>query len=172
VLDNKKNFNRILIAASVIFFIGMFYWLKPDGNWQGVKVISGDKAIFQLPDGSKAFLKGPSTLGYPKEFTEDFRRIKVEGSVYFEIVPHDTRPFLIQSEKGGLETKSAKVVINTIGKKNITIHCIEDSVRMIARGKTEIFEIHLGPYEMSSFTKGDKQINKQHFDSLNIQSFR
>src|SRR5690606_37329512 len=109
--------------------------------------------------GSKACIQGPSTLGYPKRFTEDYRRIKMEGEIYFEIKKND-KPFLVQSEKGGIETQGARFAVNTNEDENITVHCLSDSVDMIARGKTKNFEISLGANEKCSFWRSDKKISK------------
>ncbi len=144
----------------------------PDNNWQGIKVTSGATDSITLLDGSMAYLKGPAELGFPKVFDKDVRKVKMQGEIYFEIAKDPNRTFLIQSEKGGLETHGANVLVNTKEKKNITIYCLKNNVRMIARGKKKIFEINLEAHEMSSFSKGDGLIEKEPFDPLTLSLFK
>ena len=166
--DNNKKLNPYLLGiAALLFVAGMYWWMMPDKNWVGVKVTSNHTDSVKLPDGSMAFLTGPSELGYPKTFDKDIRRVKMEGEIYFEIVKSEN-PFLVQSEKGGFKTTGAQVSINTKEKENISVHCFTDSVRMIARGKVKIFDIMLGPLEMSSYYRSDKEINKQTFEPNDV----
>lgn len=157
------------IAASIAI---MYYWLLPDSNWRGVKVQRGEIREVNLPDGSLVRLIGPSQIGFPKTFDEKVRKVKIEGVVYFEIKRDSSRNFLIQSEKGGVETKEAKVIINTRERKNITVYCLKHSVRMIARGKKKVLETTLQANEMSSFTKGDGNLRKELLDSLTLPNFQ
>lgn len=162
-----KSFKAQNILGGVVIMaviLLMYFWLMPDKNWEGVKVTSGQIDSLILPDGSTAYLIGPSQIGYPKTFEENTRRVKMEGEIIFNVVKNN-KSFLIQSEKGGAETSGGKFSVNTLEKKNITVQCFENSVHMIAGGKKEIFEIDLNSNEMCSFTKGDGEITKLVIDS-------
>ncbi len=161
-MSQKRIKQIVAFLALLIITFGMYNWLMPDKDWQGIKVVSGQRDSVTLPDGSMAFIIGPSTLGYPKSFTEAFRRIKMEGEIYFEIA-NESKPFLVQSEKGGVETNGATFVMNTQEEENITVHCLRDNLRMIARGKTKNFEIGLGANEKCAFWRSDKIISKDSF---------
>ena len=163
-MDSTKRrtiINNILIALLVGAVCTLMYlWLIPDKDWEGIKVVSGQTQEIKLPDGSMATLTGPSSIGYPKTFDKDIRKVKMEGEIYFDIVNNPNQTFLIQTELGGLETHGASVKVNTKEKDIIIIDCLEDSVRAIARGKKDIFEIELLSNEMIRFHKKDTIIKK------------
>jgi len=163
-MTSKKIYQLIMALGLLAIVVLMFFWLKPDANWEGVKVISGQTDRVRLPDGSMAYLKGPAQIGYPPNFEEKLRKVKMEGEVSFNVV-NNGKSFLVQTEKGGVETHGAKFLVNSSGKKNITVHCLEGQVRMIARGKKEILEIDMESGEMSSFTKGDGVMRKEVIDT-------
>jgi ferric-dicitrate binding protein FerR (iron transport regulator) len=160
----KKIYPILGAFGLLLVVLGMYSWLMPDANWQGLKAISGESKSIRLPDSSMAYLKGPAEIGYPSAFDKKVRNLKMEGEVYFEVV-NNRKSFLVQTEKGGVETRGAKFLINSKEKKNITVHCLMNKVRMIAKGKKEILEINLEAGEMCSFTKGDGQMQKETFDA-------
>lgn len=163
--SKKFKLQNILSSITIaVVMLLMYSWLKPDANWQGVKAITGETKSVKLPDGSTAILKGPSQIGYPKVFEPKVRNVKVQGEISFEVI-NNGKNFVVQTEKGGVETRGAKFLVNIKEKKNITVHCLAGSLRMIAKGKKEILEIDLEENEMSSFTKGDKVIEKRPIDS-------
>src|SRR5690606_1106516 len=59
------------------------------------KVILADKSI--------VWLKGNSSLTYPEEFSEEERKISLQGEALFEVTNDPDRPFIIQC--GELTTK-------------------------------------------------------------------
>ncbi len=169
---NKIKLYRILGGIGLAGIVVVLYcWFMPDMNWQGVKVHSGETQLLKLPDSSTVYLVGPSQIGYPKVFDKKVRSVKISGEVHFNIKLDPTRTFLVQSEKGGVETYGSKFIINTTKNKNITVYCLEQQLRMIARGKKKIFEIPLDSYEFCSFNKGDGDIMKEKVDSTTIHYF-
>lgn len=165
------KFQNIIAGVTVVaVIIFMYIWMMPDKDWQGIKVNTGSIDSIQLPDNSMAYLAGPSELGYPKIFDDKVKKVKMEGEVYFEIAPTPDKTFLVQAEIGGIETRGAKFLMNTIKNKRITVHCFEGSTRLIVRGKVEILEITLEKNEMCDFIRGDKKISKQTFDPATLES--
>jgi len=56
---------------------------------------SGQRASFQLPDGTKVILSVASTLRHPPTFDASVRQIELEGEAYFEVAPDPRRPFVV-----------------------------------------------------------------------------
>ena len=150
--------SRIVTALGVLVAIAiMYFWLKPDAEWQGVKVITGDSETVTLPDGSSALLTGPAQVGFPKVFDEKIRKVKAQGLVNFDIQVNE-KNFIVQTEKGGIETKQAKVKINTSIKDSLIVECYEGFVRMIAKGKKGICEAQLIEGQQGFFYKKNTKI--------------
>ena len=60
----------------------------------------GEKAETILPDGTRVFLNGNSTLTYPAEFNGRKRMVSLVGEGYFEVKHSDRHPFIIDTRKG------------------------------------------------------------------------
>ncbi|PSL24031.1 FecR family protein [Chitinophaga ginsengisoli] len=48
-----------------------------------------------LPDGTKVWLNAASSIRYPIAFTQNERRVKISGEVYFEVAGNATKPFMV-----------------------------------------------------------------------------
>ncbi|SHN40877.1 FecR family protein [Chitinophaga sp. CF418] len=48
-----------------------------------------------LPDGTKVWLNAASSIRYPIAFTQNERRVKITGEVYFEVAPNVAKPFMV-----------------------------------------------------------------------------
>lgn len=169
--EKRLGTNKILLGLLLaVVVVLLYFWLIPDKNWQGLKVVTGQTDSIILPNGSKAILVGPSSIGFPKSFDNEVRNVKMEGEVYFDIVSNG-KTFIVQSEKGGIETRSARIVINTKIKDSFMVSCITGSVRMIARGKKGIFESKILAQQKASFYKKDTEINPVHFSGIDSAIF-
>jgi len=62
-----------------------------------VRTPAGQRASFQLPDGSQVILSPASTLRYPVDFTRGLRDVRLEGEAYFEVVHDEQRPFTVRA---------------------------------------------------------------------------
>lgn len=62
-----------------------------------VEVVSGPGMIscFQLPDSSRVWLNGGSTLHYPSSFHGTNREVKLKGEGYFEVKSDREHPFFV-----------------------------------------------------------------------------
>lgn len=58
---------------------------------------SGQRASFQLSDGTKVILSVASTLRHPPTFDASVREIALEGEAYFEVAPDTRRPFVVRA---------------------------------------------------------------------------
>lgn len=100
----KKNpdffpFPLIVVLATVLLcssgFLGYYYYLQ-----QVVTLKSGpdEKRELALPDGSKVWLNGGSTLRYAREFNDEGRRtIQLKGEAFFDVVEVPGTLFVIES---------------------------------------------------------------------------
>lgn len=53
---------------------------------------------FTLPDGTKVWLNENAVLKYPKEFTNDSRKVSLQGEAYFEVTKDKARPFTVSTD--------------------------------------------------------------------------
>lgn len=55
----------------------------------------GVVSVFNLPDGSRVWLNGGSSLKYAASFGADHRRVELAGESYFEVAKDAARPFIV-----------------------------------------------------------------------------
>lgn len=119
----------------------------------------GKKSELQLADGTKVWLNAGSHFAFPNTFSEESRKVFLEGEAYFEVAKNATQAFIVNV--GHLEVR----VLGT--HFNISAHSDDDIIETIllegsvALSKTAGFglgkaEVILNPYEKGSF---DKQKN-------------
>lgn len=59
----------------------------------------GQKARFQLPDGTFVVMNASSKLTYPAEFARDQRAVYLEGEAFFDVKRDTLKPFRIQTRQ-------------------------------------------------------------------------
>lgn len=64
---------------------------------------AGSKGRFVLPDSTVVWLNGGSRLVYPEKFSEVNRLVSIEGCGYFDVIPDEERPFIVQAGDVKLE---------------------------------------------------------------------
>lgn len=82
----------ILIAAQVLLYR---YFTRPADD---VYLLAAEdsKGAFVLPDGSKVWLNGGSSLRYSKDFIQDGRSVYLEGEAFFDVVK-ERKSFVVRT---------------------------------------------------------------------------
>src|SRR5690606_25957482 len=66
-------------------------------EWVTLENPKGRKSKITLPDGTGVNLNYESRLRFPKVFEGDIRRVELIGEAFFEVVPNDSMPFIVQT---------------------------------------------------------------------------
>lgn len=93
----------VVIAAAVagraLFLSGEFSWRR-HAKPVPMRVVTtprGQRATFQLPDGSRVMLDVASTLRHPVTFGGGAREVVLEGEAYFEVTHDERHPFTVRA---------------------------------------------------------------------------
>lgn len=65
-----------------------------------------------LPDGSRVYLNAASSLRYPAVFSEEERRVELEGEAYFEVASRPNQPFVVKSKHQNIKVLGTKFNVN------------------------------------------------------------
>jgi transmembrane sensor len=108
-----KNHRRSIIwkiAASLAFIIiaGVGMWQYEPQQYavvdsSPIKIITkttlaGQKLSIILPDGSEVVLNASSSIAYPESFSDDHRRVKLNGEAFFNVKEDKNSPFIVQND--------------------------------------------------------------------------
>ena len=93
------------IWAIPILLLGASFWFYQQGQNQsnGYEDVSfvhkftayGQRELITLPDSSKVWLNGGSTLIYPSRFVAKERNVCLTGEAYFEVTKNPQQPFIV-----------------------------------------------------------------------------
>ncbi|MGQ1947527.1 FecR family protein [Geofilum sp. OHC36d9] len=93
-------FTRIAAVLAVVLSVsaGLWvYWNVPGyGRWVVFETGALSDSLV-LPDASVVFLNRNSSLKYPSVFSDEQRRVALEGEGFFEVTPDKRRPFKIKA---------------------------------------------------------------------------
>lgn len=95
---------RIIASVAVsIMLIVAGYWFgntqMPGGNnvYSELHAPYGSRIRFELPDGSRGWLNGGSSLRYSVRFTGRKRMVSLVGEGYFNVKHNPSKPFIVQT---------------------------------------------------------------------------
>lgn len=88
------------IAASIVLVFGIALYFGTKKDIAGGQLVSVQESGIQkviLSDSSIVWLKGKSTLSYPKHFKDSVRTVVLEGEALFEIAKDKEHPFIVRT---------------------------------------------------------------------------
>lgn len=68
-----------------------------------LKVPAGQQLNITLADGSNVWLNSKTTLRYPAVFSDDERKVEIDGEAYFEVTKNKKKPFRVETSNGIIE---------------------------------------------------------------------
>lgn len=86
-----------LLILSCLQWIGVFS-RQENMAYSSIYSPLGARTNFQLPDGSKGWLNGGSTLQFPVTFSGKYREVALEGEAYFDVVSNPEKPFVVSTD--------------------------------------------------------------------------
>lgn len=111
----------------------------------------GGQYQITLPDGTKAWLNAASSLKYPTHFSENQRKVAVEGEVYFEVVSDKHKPFIVQSEGQYIEVLGTAFNIRNYGDHSITT-LVHGKIALVNSFDHKVHILHPGDQARSDGT--------------------
>lgn len=121
-------------------------------EWVVLENPKGRKSKVTLPDGTKVNLNYESRLEFPKVFQGNVRTVELIGEAFFEVVPHDSMPFIVQAN--GIETEVLGTSFNIRSYKDES----ETHVSLVT-GKVKISETSEGSVDEGRYLVPGEQLN-------------
>lgn len=66
--------------------------------WARITAPEGQRCLTTLPDGTRIWLSGGSTLSYPAAFSASDRRVRLEGEAFFDVTKDPEHPFVVRTQ--------------------------------------------------------------------------
>jgi len=104
-------------------------------EYQELKSPCGMFSRVELPDGTKVWLNGGSSLKYPLTFRQGKRQVFLEGEGYFEVHSDRKNPFVVKTSQMTLTATGTAFNIDACATDSMTAVTMVDGAVEVAFGK-------------------------------------
>ncbi|MCE4566409.1 FecR family protein [Maribellus sp. CM-23] len=100
-------------------------------RYNTLNIPRGGEFFLSLSDGTKVWLNAETRLSYPIQFEEKERKVELIGEAYFEVTPHNDRPFRIVTNGQVIEVLGTSFNVNAYPDEDlISTTLVEGSVKI------------------------------------------
>lgn len=124
---------------------------------------AGSKTQVTLPDGSKVWLNGGSSLAYTNQFNDDNRRVELHGEAYFEVQKHQGKPFTVHTQGYDVTVKGTKFNVSAYDNDPISTTTLMEGKVELSDGKQNL---SLAPGDAVQLDKATGQLQRYATDGF------
>lgn len=174
-LNNTKQqkFGWLQIAAIIAFLIavggGILYHIQP----AEIELTAQTNILEnKLPDGSDIVLNAQSKLIYDEYYNTTDRKVKLEGTAYFEVTPDKTKPFIVETENITVKVLGTSFLVKNSASQNKTEVIVKTGRVLVYLSDNESDSVVLHAGERTSFDSQTNQLNKSENTDENFLSWK
>ena len=153
---------KVMRVAAVIIPLlvmagGYMYYSSLHNSMVEICVAYGEKKHILLPDSSEIWLNAGTVFRYPKEFTDNQRRVILDGEAYFSVKRNTEKPFIVETSSLSVKVLGTKFNVKAYPDDNrITTTLTSGKVEVHTSSKTSRI---LRPNEQLTYHKSTSQIS-------------
>ena len=174
---SSHNLSWIRYAAIIAVLFGsafIFYLLnKTPSNGTVIRqmVVHNTRGVYPiiLPDGSRVWLHGGTTLTYPEQFTDSIRQVDLQGEAYFVVQADVNHPFVVQTSTAKVRATGTEFNVTAYPKDMVT-------TTTLVKGVVNIHPNHAGeetelkPGQQALVPANSTQVQIQAVGKINSQN--
>lgn len=121
--------------------------------YQEVSTPAGQRAFIRLQDSTTIWLNARTTVRYPVNFSDNERRIELEGEAFFDVKEYAESPFIVSTENYNIKvTGTAFNVYAYKGRNEFSTSLTEGTVQVFDNNESQILQ--LNPNERAELVNG------------------
>lgn len=159
--------HKAVAAAAIIVIIGCAAIWSLSGSIVTQTYLcsapAGSKTQVTLPDGSKVWLNGGSSLAYTNQFNDDNRRVELHGEAYFEVQKHQGKPFTVHTQGYDVTVKGTKFNVSAYDDDPISTTTLMEGKVELSDGKQNL---SLAPGDAVQLDKATGQLQRHATDGF------
>ena len=159
--------HKAVAAAAIIVIIGCAAIWSLSGSTATQTYLcsapAGSKTQVTLPDGSKVWLNGGSSLAYTNQFNDDNRRVELHGEAYFEVQKHQGKPFTVHTQGYDVTVKGTKFNVSAYDDDPISTTTLMEGKVELSDGKQNL---SLAPGDAVQLDKATGQLQRHATDGF------
>lgn len=171
-LPRRTLFAVAGIAATIMLLLGIYAimqfnhvkQLKSAPGYTHIFSPRGQRTSLVLPDNTKVWLNGESSLRYSANYNQSQREVFLDGEAFFEVSKNNNKPFLVNAAEIQVKVYGTSFNIKAFSKeKFIETTLIEGKLSVIpikSEGEAGA-EIYLKPKEKCIYEKASGEISRE-----------
>ena len=156
-----------LIIGAVVSS-GMLLVRNKRGNPIVFNAPKGEKSMIVLPDSSKVWLNGGSTLTANRNFGLSNRKIELTGEAYFEVTKNKRLPFVVTAGPMNIRVLGTKFNISAYAGNEIIETTLKEGIIELSPATKGVFrKLILHEDEMAVF---EKSTSRMHVGEVDVET--
>ena len=132
----------------------------------------GGEFKIELEDGTQVWLNAQSRLVYPEAFSQEERRVQLEGEAYFKVAKDDTKPFYVETYNQQIRVLGTEFNVNSYLEDNtVKTTLVTGRIAMQQMGD-DSREMILTPGHQAIFDKGEQSMQVKSVDTEVVTSWK
>ncbi|TKG95460.1 FecR family protein [Puteibacter caeruleilacunae] len=160
--------------AAVLFFVmsiatGVLLYVEGNKTWQSMTVSTeaGQRTMTVLPDGSKVWLNGNTSLVLAEGSS---RVVKLDGEAFFDVTHDKRHPFIVETSDYKVKVLGTKFNVCTYAKDDVLrTTLVEGAVELIDKDDRSLL---LKPGYEASLIRNGKQFKLKKIDLTEVTGWR
>lgn len=175
--QNKVRTRRITwykyagVAASLIIMLVVGRYISTDNEplpkYYSYKTQPGERKLATLPDSSKIWLNGNTSLSFSSDFNKTERKVIFNGEAFFDVEHNTSLPFKVES--GGHTITVLGTRFNVKANELVVETVLEDG-RVQIDVKSDNQQCQLSPGQKSEFDIQSKRLKKMEEPDFEVYS--
>lgn len=132
----------------------------------------GGEFKIQLEDGTEVWLNSASKLYYPKTFSDDMRKVRVEGEVYLSVATDSMRPFYVETDNQLIRVYGTSFNVRFYPEEHEAYTTLEEGKVSLRRADDVGGEFFLTPGHQAVFRTSDSEVKVREVNTDVVTSWR
>ena len=186
ISGKKRKLNTTLkivlkYAAIIVFLISLttiYYTNKQQINLNDTQTElsyvsfiteNGQRSKVVLPDSSIVWLNSGTTLSYPSNFSEHYRKVSIKGQAFFQVAHKENNPFSVQANGLIVKVLGTKFDVDAYPGNDKIVVVLESGKVELGYEDFESFNYCMQPGEKATYNIADNALSLNYVDA-NIYS--
>lgn len=133
---------------------------------------NGQRSKVVLPDSSIVWLNSGTTLSYPSNFSEQNRKVNLNGQAFFQVYHKDPHPFLVQANGLIVKVLGTKFDVDAYPEKDEIAVVLESGKVELAHNGFESFNYTMKPGEKATYSVANNVLTINDTDAAIYSSWK
>lgn len=129
----------------------------------------GKRSQVNLPDGTRVWLNSGSSLEFPSVFADEKREVYLNGEMYIEVAPINSRPFYVHTPDYQVRVYGTAFNVSTYNDSQSSVVLVEGSIALHSSQDKELF---LTPNEQAIYSQTTGKFETRTVDPIFLTSWK